>query len=215
MGDKDYTTDDLHATHNKGLDDENRNLLRENQRTGVAVSNSINGPWKRMNQPLIEPSGPIATLTVNPAIDKGKDGKYYMIVKGDKPNETRFIRNQAVAISESPIGPFTMQEKPVIDYLDTEDVSLWYDKQRDYFYGIFHAHVFIGMVSSPDGINWGKATEYEVMKKKIPMTDGTFFEPERMERPFVYLENGEPRVLSLAVSKDGNAYIIFVPIESK
>ena len=37
-------------------------------KTGVAVAPTINGPWTRMDQPLIEPSGPIPTLTVNPAI---------------------------------------------------------------------------------------------------------------------------------------------------
>ncbi|MBT7093458.1 MAG: hypothetical protein HN936_09440, partial [Bacteroidetes bacterium] len=64
-------------------------ILRPNQRTGVAVSSSLSGPWTRMEQPLIEPSGPITTLTVNPAITQGKDGKYYLVVKGDKPNEER------------------------------------------------------------------------------------------------------------------------------
>ncbi len=212
LGDKNYINDDLIATHGASLKNENRRILRENQRTGVAVSNSINGPWTRMDHPLIEPSGPITTLTVNPAIVRGKDGMYYLIVKGDKPNETRFIRNQAIAVSYSPTGPFVMQSKPVIDDLDTEDVSMWYDAKRDYFYGIFHAHTFIGMVSSPDGINWGKASEYSIMPKLIPMKSGGEIKPDRMERPFIYIENNEPKVLSLAVKKDDEAFIVFVPI---
>jgi alpha-L-fucosidase len=165
-----------------------------------------------MDQPLIEPSGPITTLTVNPAIDRGRDGKYYLIVKGDKPNETRFIRNQAIAISDSPTGPFEMQSKPVIDYLDTEDMSLWYDAAREYFYGVFHAHSFIGMVSSQDGINWKKATEYVLTPKEIHMQDGSLLMPDRLERPFIYIEEWEPRVLSLAVKKGDESYCIFIPI---
>lgn len=212
LGDKNYTEKELIETANVGYSHPNWKILRPNQRTGVAVANSINGPWKRMDQPLIEPSGPITTLTVNPAIDKGKDGKYYLIVKGDKPNETRFIRNQAIAISDSPTGSFVMQPKPVIDYLDTEDVSMWYDKKRDYFYGIFHAHTFIGMVSSSDGINWDKATEYKIMPKLIPMSNLDEMQPDRMERPFIYTENNEPRVLSLAIKKGDEAFIVFVPI---
>ena len=213
LGDKEYTEEELIETCETGYSHPNWKILRPNQRTGVAVSNSINGPWKRMDHALIEPSGPITTLTVNPAIDRGKDGKYYLIVKGDKPNETRFIRNQAIAISDTPIGPFEIQAKPVIDYLDTEDVSMWYDKKRDYFYGVFHAHTFIGMVSSSDGTNWDKATEYELMKKSIPLKKGGTIKPDRMERPFIFCENSEPKVLSLAVKKGDESFIVFVPIK--
>ena len=83
-------------------------LLRNNQRTGVAEASNLVGPWKRFSKPIVEPEGPITTLTVNPAISKGSDEKFYMVVKGDKPNEKRFIRNQALAISESPKGPFVI-----------------------------------------------------------------------------------------------------------
>ena len=150
---------------------------------------------------------------MNPAITQGKDEKYYLIVKGDKPNETRFIRDQAIAISDSPTGPFAIQPKPVIDYMDTEDVSMWYDKKRDYFYGVFHAHSFIGMVSSPDGINWKKATEYALKDKKVEKTNGEFIKPDRLERPFIYVENDEPSVLSLAVKEGDESYTIFLPID--
>lgn len=213
MGDKSYTEEDLIETARVGYSHPNWKILRPNQRTGVAVAESINGPWKRMDQPLIEPSGPITTLTVNPAIDKGKDGRYYLIVKGDKPNETRFIRNQAMAVSDSPEGPFEMQPNPVIDYLDTEDMSMWYDRKRDYYYGIFHAHSFIGMVSSENGINWKKATEYAILPKSIPLKNGGAIKPDRLERPFVFTENNEPKVLSLAVKKGDEAYIAFVPVK--
>lgn len=188
--------------------------LRTNQRTGVAVSTSLNGPWQRLDAPLIEPSGPITTLTVNPAIDRGPDGRYYLIVKGDKPHETRFIRNQAIAVADSPLGPFTMQEQPVIDYIDTEDVSMWYDAGRDQFYGVFHAHSFIGMINSPDGIHWKKATEYALTPKLIRLSNGDTLQPDRMERPFVYTEAGEPQVLSIAVKKGDDSYLVFLPVEA-
>ena len=167
LGDQKYTEADLVETSKIGYSHPNWSVLRPNQRTGVAVSNSINGPWKRLEQPLVEPSGPITTLTVNPAIDRGKDGKYYLIVKGDKPNEKRFIRNQAIAVSNNPDGPFEIQEKPVIDYLDTEDMSMWYDESRNRFYGVFHAHTYIGMVTSENGRDWEKANEYILKTKEI------------------------------------------------
>lgn len=214
LGIKDYTEEELIETARVGYSHPNwKEYLRPNQRAGVAVAESINGPWKRIDKPLIEPSGPITTLTVNPAIAQGKDGKYYLIVKGDKPNDTGFTRNQAVAISDSPTGPFEMQPGAVIDDMDTEDMSVWYDAGRDKFYGVFHAHSFIGMINSPDGINWGKATEYVIQNKRISMDDGSELIPERMERPFLYQEEGEPKVLSMAVKKGDDAYIVFIPVQ--
>ncbi len=213
LGDKTFTEEELIETAHTGYSHPNWKILRPNQRVGVAVSNSVNGPWKRFDKPLIEPSGPITTLTVNPAITKGKDDNYYLIVKGDKPNEKRFIRNQAMAISKSPTGPFEIQEKPVIDYIDTEDMSMWYDEIRDRFYGVFHAEGFIGMVTSADGIHWEKAINYELMPKKVKRADGSLLIPGRLERPFIYQENGSPKVLGLAVKQGDESFSIFIPID--
>lgn len=215
LGDKDYSEQELIETAQTGYSHPNWSILRPNQRVGVAVASSINGPWERMDEPLIEPSGPITTLTVNPAIAQGKDAKFYLIVKGDKPNDTNYVRNQAVAISSSPTGPFSMQSKPVIDYMDTEDVSMWYDSKRDSFYGVFHAHSFIGMISSPDGVHWGKASEYKLMSKEVLLSNGDKITPDRLERPFVYVENNEPQVMSLAVKEGDEAYIVFIPVQSE
>jgi hypothetical protein len=177
-------------------------MLRENQRTGVAVADSLKGPWKRLDAPIVEPAGPITTLTVNPAVCRGPDGTYFMIIKGDKPNEKRFIRNQALATASVPTGPFVMQPKPVIDYLDTEDASMWFDSGHKRFYAVFHAHRFIGLITSKDGYHWEKAEQHEVTPKGIAFDDGSTWMPERMERPFVLTdEKGRPRFLYVACKK--------------
>ncbi len=215
LGSKSYTETELIETAHTGYSHANWKILRPNQRTGVAVSTSLSGPWMRQDTPLIQPAGPITTLTVNPAICKGKDQNYHLIIKGDKPNETRFIRNQAIAVSRFPDRGYKILNNPVIDYLDTEDMSMWYDETSEYYYGIFHAHSFIGLVSSPNGKNWKKATEYSLMTKKLILKNGTEIMPDRLERPFVYTENGEPRVISLAVKKGDESYTVFVPISQK
>ncbi|MFT4569089.1 MAG: alpha-L-fucosidase, partial [Saprospiraceae bacterium] len=216
LGEQDYNEKDLtNLAGMGGLENKDRKSLRTNQRTGVAVASSLNGPWTRMEKPLIEPEGPITTLTVNPAIEMGEDGKYYLIIKGDKPNEKRFIRNQAIAISDSPTGPFEIQEKAVIDDLDTEDVSMWYDSERKRFYATFHAHDFIGMITSENGTDWKKSNEYVLMPKSIALADGSDLIPDRMERPFIYIENGQPKVLSLAVKKGDESYTVFIPIKEE
>ncbi|MCK5000291.1 MAG: glycoside hydrolase family protein, partial [Anaerohalosphaera sp.] len=121
----DLTEEELIETAKTGYSHKNWKPLRENQRTGVAVADRLAGPWKRSKKPIIEPAGPITTLTVNPAITQGPDGTYFMIIKGDKPGTTKFVRNQALATSKNPDGPFTIHPKPVIDTFDTEDASMW------------------------------------------------------------------------------------------
>lgn len=207
---------ELIETAKTGYRHPNWSILRNNQRTGVAEAATIDGPWQRKSSALIEPSGPVTTLTVNPAIAEGADGLYYLIIKGDKPNEKRFIRNQAVAISKKPTGPFEIQDKPVIDYLDTEDVSIWFDKIRNRFYGIFHTpEGFIGLITSEDGKNWNKAKHYRLMPKEIQMKNGSVFKADRLERPFVYTDsNGQPVVLCLAAKKGADAYSVFIPVRN-
>lgn len=191
-------------------------LLRGNQRIGVAVSDALNGPWKRLDKPLLEPAGPIANIANNPAVARGKDGLYYMVAKGDKPGNKNFVRNQAVAVSASPVGKFIIQPKPVIDYIDTEDMAIWYDKERKLFYGIFHStEGFIGMVCSADGLNWQKAHEYKIMPKALKMTDGSIFKPERMERPDVYIEDGVLKAFYVAVYDKGESFIVCVPLSKQ
>ncbi|MDN5202262.1 hypothetical protein QQ008_12830 [Fulvivirgaceae bacterium BMA10] len=59
----------------------------------------------------------------------------------------------------------------------------------------------IGLVVSKDGINWEKARNYRIMSKKIRLQDGSEFVPDRLERPFVYVEDNKLEVLCLATKK--------------
>jgi len=188
-------------------------LLRNNQRTGVAVSAGLNGPWKRLDAPIVEPSGPIARLAVNPAVCRGPGGKFYMIVKGDKPGAKRFLRNEALALSDTPLGPFRVQPRPVIDSFDTEDASMWYDRTEKRFYAVYHTRGRIGLVASTDGIRWGPAFHDTVCPKEVFFRDGTRWLPQRMERPFVLAdEEGRARLLFVAVKKGNRSGNVCLPL---
>ena len=78
------------------------------------------------------------------------------------------------------------------------------------YYAIFHAHGgdFIGLITSVDGVHWEKAKHYEVCKKQIPLKDGSIMKVDNMERPFVYVENGKPVMLSFAVKKGADSFIV-------
>ena len=219
-GDAEYTRQDLVKAALGGNPDLRWKAIRANQRTGVAVADSLNGPWRRLDHPLVEPVGPITEIAVNPAIDRGRDGKYYLIVKGDKPGSTRGARNQVLAIGNSPTGPFEIQSTPVIDYMDTEDMSIWYDGDSERFYGIFRVthrepKMFIGLVSSPDGFHWDRNPEHVLDPKEIPFVDGGVIKPDRFERPFVYRENGDPMVLSMSYRKGDDTACVFIPMGKK
>gem|GEM_PF-866889 len=208
-----FSEEELIETARVGYTHANWKVLRNNQRTGVAVAGSLNGPWIRSDQPIVEPAGPITTITVNPAVARGADGLFYMIVKGDKPHETRFIRNQALAIGELPAGPFEIQPDPVIDSFDSEDCSIWYDPKRRRFYAVYHAHTHIGLLTSADGRSWRAARHHPIMTKQIGFDDSSIFKPDRLERPFVYTDrHGRAQMLFLA-ARSGNESLNFaVPI---
>lgn len=208
----DLTEEQLIDTARVGYRHEFWMPLRNNQRTGVATSQSLTGPWRRSAQPVIEPAGPITKLTVNPGICQGPDGRYVMIVKGDKPGSSQ--RNQAIALADAPEGPWEIQPRPAIEDFDTEDASIWYDRTRQRFYAVYHAHTHIGMITSTDGINWTAARHPRVMSKTIALTTGGILEPARLERPFVLLdENDQPLVLFCSIrEKDGDTANIHVPL---
>lgn len=215
-GDQQLSQDKLIEIAQVGYSHPEWNLLRSNQRTGIAVSNNLDGPWIRQDTPLIEPHGPIKTVTVNPAICMGPDENYYMIIKGDDRQVDKGRLIQAIARSKTPTGPFILEEKPAFADIPTEDVSIWYDYTRRRFYGIFHAHGdnFLGLITSEDGVNWQKANHYEVCKKEILLSDGSIMKVDRMERPYVFIEDGIPKVLICSVQKGNDAFIVFLKLQN-
>lgn len=115
----------------------------------LSPSLGLDKRWEINKKPLLEPTGPIETIVANPAITKGGDDSFYMIIKGDKHNRVRFERNQAIAISDRPDRGFVIQPKPVIEDWDTEDMSMWYDDKQKRYYAVFHAHSFVATGVGP------------------------------------------------------------------
>ena len=64
---------------------------RNNQRTFLAVSDVLDGPWSISESPIIQPANAIRTVTVNPAVCRKPDGNYLMIVKGDSPHKKMLV----------------------------------------------------------------------------------------------------------------------------
>ncbi|RME70193.1 MAG: hypothetical protein D6781_06890, partial [Verrucomicrobia bacterium] len=155
------------ARRGKWNESENRGMMRLNQRIGVAVADSMEGPWQRFDKPLIEPEPPIANIVNNVTVTRRPDGGFLMIVRGDQPDqpEGTIVRMQAVLLADHPLGPWKMQPKPVVKDYNSEDPEVWYDPGRKRYYSLYHAFGYMGMITSEDGLNWRRARHYKVADK--------------------------------------------------
>ena len=188
---------------------------RNNQRIGVAVADNPNGPWQRFDKPLIDASPDSVDydhlMTSNPSVCRMHDGKYLFVYKAvstrfDLPAGGPVVHLAATA--DSPTGPITKYPNLVFHYegerFPAEDPYIWYqdgmyraivkrikivDKQR-----LFSLKHF----ESPDGYNWAEAKYSEVSEREITWKDGTYMQLEHLERPQLYIEEGEPKLLLCA-----------------
>ncbi|MBU3024250.1 glycoside hydrolase family protein [Zobellia galactanivorans] len=188
---------------------------RNNQRIGVAVADSPNGPWKRFDKPVLDISpnddALDALMTSNPSVCQMPDGKILMVYKavGKKdplPGGGPVVH--MVAIADSPTGPFKKYPNPVFTFegerFPAEDPYIWYQD------GKFRAIVkrikndgktrefSLVHYDSEDGIQWEKAKYFEISKRIVEWENGRTQQFEHLERPQVYMENGEPIALLCA-----------------
>lgn len=193
-----------------------RSILSINQRIGVAVSDSIEGPWQRFDKPLIEPELPITNIVNNTSVTQRPDGGYLMIVRGDQPGYPHHkpVRMQAVLLADHPLGPWKMQKEPVVKDYNSEDPEVWYDTERKRYYSLYHAFGYMGMITSVDGLNWQRAKNYKVSDKSYTTVKGQKVKVHRFERPSIYLENGKPMVMTAGIKlPNGDTYSMFIPLE--
>ncbi|GJM63095.1 glycoside hydrolase family protein [Persicobacter diffluens] len=191
-------------------------LHRNNQRIGVAVADSPNGPWKRFDQPVLDinhedESAPDALMTSNPSVCQMADGKILMVYKAvgkqyKLPSGGPVVH--MVAIADSPTGPFKKYPKPV--FLEegvrfpAEDPYIWYQegKYRAIVKYIEHEgkkrNFSLVHYESPDGIDWHKAKDFHISDRIFTWENGRTQQFTHLERPQVYIENGEPVALMCA-----------------
>jgi len=186
---------------------------RNSQRIGVAVADSPDGDWKRMDQPVLSVSPDStaydALMVSNPAAcfnDKGEVILLYkQVCKNGKINggQVRF----GVAFAQSPFGPFTKYHQTIFDAKDgakewmvAEDPFVWF--QQGTYLAIVRDVVgkFTGdsgafaLMVSRDGKAWSPAKHPKVIGSTFFWQNGV---PSisKLERPCLYLENGIPQYL--------------------
>jgi hypothetical protein len=190
---------------------------RNNQRIGVAVAETPNGPWKQFKQPLIDVSSDTnaydALMVSNPSVTQMRDGNYLMVYKsGAKKNKMPFGGPvyHLTATSKSPIGPFKKQLKPIFHKegvnFAAEDPYVWYSKNYDKYFAIvkdFGGHFTkagqsLALFESNDAFDWKVSKQALVSTMNLRWKDGTQ-KMHRIERPQVLVENGEVLMLYCAV----------------
>lgn len=185
-----------------------------NKRIGLAVSDSVQGPWKRMNQPIIEPRKGHwdASITSNPApAVNEKDGNILLLYKSSTDGLTPPLLLGS-ALSESIQGPYKrLSQDPIFNFdtsetneNDVEDPFVWWNKDhyelimKDRFGHICGErggglHAF-----STDGVTWKLADKPLAYSKNILWDNGKTIHQNHFERPFLLIEDGEPTHLFAA-----------------
>ncbi|MEM9829319.1 MAG: glycoside hydrolase family protein [Bacteroidota bacterium] len=189
---------------------------RNNQRIGVAVADSPDGPWKRFAKPVLDITygdslAHDALMTSNPSVCQRPDGGYLMVYKavGKKfpaPNGGPVVH--MIATSDSPTGPFKKYDQPIFTFegerFPAEDPYVWYQdsKYRAIVKRIKHEgnqrHFSLVHYDSKDGFNWQPADHFEISERIFTWENGKTQQFDHLERPQVFIENGEPVALLCA-----------------
>lgn len=208
-------------------------IHRNNQRIGVAVADSPNGPWKRFDKPIIDasedPDAPDALMASNPAITQGPDGRFLMVYKAvgkQKPMPFGGPVVHLTAWSDSPTGPFTKDLKPIFTSgeanFPAEDPFIWSQDGKYYAivkdqggYFIKHDTRALVLFESENGMDWSLAEHGFVSGLDLLWEDGELERMANLERPQLFFEKGKPTALLVAVCKQdkSDTYNVRIPLK--
>ncbi|WP_207427033.1 glycoside hydrolase family protein [Pedobacter sp. SYSU D00535] len=196
----------------------NSNGKTNTKRIGLAIADSLSGPWKRPDEPLLQPGSEGAWddhCTTNPAFVKNK-GKYWLYYKSWNNNDyynspdpaIRGNRKYGLAVADKLEGPYVrVSEKPVIDFSGKggnrqfEDAFVWHEKgkfkllARDM--GVYNHEVGL-YLESKDGMKWTEPTiAYHPLKEYAaePPAPPHLKRYGRLERPQLLFIKGKPAYL--------------------
>lgn len=215
----------------KGLNWSHRNA----QKIGVAVAESPYGPWKRFDTPLLDASADStasdALAVNNPSVVQRPDGKILMVYKAIGRKKPLPFGGPVVhmsALADSPTGPFVKNPNLAFTCEGTnfaaEDPFIWVQGNRFYaivkdMAGVFtHRGRSLALFTSEDGVDWKQAKHPYVSDLHLNWEGGKCDTVSRLERPQIYMENGLPKALFLAVtpvSPKDHTYNVHIPLNRK
>ncbi len=197
----------------------NSNGKTNTKRIGLVTADSLYGPWKRQDEPLLLPGSEGAWddhCSTNPAFIKHPNGQYWLYYKSwnTKEYETsthpliRGNRKYGLAIAEQPEGPYIKYSgNPVIDFSGKgdnrqfEDAYVWMEKGKFNMIARdmgFYNHENGILMQSKNGLKWRdpKIAYYGVDKYiQQPPAPAHLKKYGRFERPQILLVNNKPAYL--------------------
>ena len=185
---------------------------RYNQRVGLAVAERPGGPWRRLGQPLAPatPGSWDELVSCNPSVCRMADGRFIMLYRACSRPDNPVHHGDivlGVAFAERPEGPFVRHPEPIFrregQPFAAEDpgVFCWggrlYAAFKDMGQNYHDRERSLLLAESADGKDW--RIIQPLCTRDLPFADTAPREQFRVERPFVYMENDQPRQLFVAV----------------
>ncbi|MEG0580311.1 MAG: glycoside hydrolase family protein, partial [Niameybacter sp.] len=210
------------------------------QRIGLAIADSVYGPWERFNAPILttRPRCFDSFMVNNPAPVVKPDGSVILMYKSmgytkDMTNALLFdLMKMSVATAPYYTGPYqAISEKAFYDpkefYL--EDPFIWQNEEGQFSMiakdmngntcGEPRGGVF---ATSEDGLEWILHKNKLEYSRNILWSDGIVRQMGNLERPFILFEEGQATHMFFATS-DGieglsdckNTWNMVIPLKSK
>jgi hypothetical protein len=180
-------------------------------RIGVAVADSVLGPWRRPDQPLLHarPGAWDAHVVTNPSPCVADDGRLFLYYRSYIAE--RGCRLGLAIYEDLDRDPIWRSAEPLFDDAGTsfEDPFVfqtgghWEMLAKDLTgktTGELHAGTHL---LSSDGIAWRPAPEPKAYGRRLRFDDGTERLLSNVERPFLLLDGHEPTHLYAAMAEGG------------
>jgi hypothetical protein len=206
----------LFYTGNHG-DGKSYPMHRNHQRVGLAVAENPAGPWRRLDQPIVDITDDKKSFdslcTTNPAACMMPDGGVLVIYKAVQHLDGKEMGGNVrfgAAIAKTPEGPYVKTlgkifeaEKPGKHWMLAEDPFIWFSAtygKRYYAVARDVVGTFSGsegglcLFQSEDGLTWIPSKHPRVLGDTYLFADGTK-SMTRVERPALLFEGDEPAYL--------------------
>jgi len=192
---------------------------RSNKRVGIAISNSVLGPWKRFDQPIlpVRPGKYDSYLTSNPAPCIHEDGSVLLIYKSRRYEGFSYGKMTiGIAKAEHYEGPYrVVTESPVFppDKFHIEDPFIWqtengYELIAKDMDGSACGEKYGGIHAvSRDGLEWNIMQGVKAYSRKVVWDDGTEQIMGNLERPFLLFQDGKPTHLFAATADGAGGFL--------
>jgi hypothetical protein len=183
-----------------------------NQYTGLVVSDSVKGPWKKVNgNGLVLKSSDnpehwtFGKQVVNPAVVEFK-GEYYIYFKSFQDSGTAY----GVAIAQRPEGPYIMADEPITGkgiyiedataFVCENKVCLLTTDNHGLVTGVVGGgalwHSFDGKKFNPDAVQLGYfRVPYYFQNFSKTKSVKIYGSDPKLERPKILMQNGVPAYL--------------------